>query len=98
MEQQSKGRFTRRDQQPQDHKFIVDRVHQFNDGSITFNMTIDGFITVYGCRIYDGQDCKPFVTFPSRKDKDGKYWNHVYCKLTEAQVEDIARQVEEKLA
>ena len=80
------------------HKFTVTRVHQFDDGSVTFNMQVDGFVDVYGCRIYDGKEGKPFISLPSRKGNDGKYWNHVYMKLSDEQTEEIAKQVEEKLA
>ena len=91
-------RFGKQNQAAQAHKFVVDRVHQFDDGSITFNMTVDGYVQVYGCRIYDGKDGKPFISFPARKGNDGKFWNHVYMKLSEEQTEEIAKQVEEKLA
>lgn len=80
------------------HIFTVERVHVFEDGSVTFNMIVDGFVHIYGLRIFDGRDGKPFITFPSRKGNDGKYWNHVYCPLCLGDVENIARQVEEKMA
>lgn len=80
------------------HSFSVERVHVFEDGSVTFNMVIDGYVRVYGLRIYDGRDGKPFISFPSRKGKDDKYWNHVYCPLSPEDVESIARQVEEQMA
>jgi DNA-binding cell septation regulator SpoVG len=80
------------------HSFTVERVHVFEDGSVTFNMVIDGYVRVYGLRIYDGRDGKPFISFPSRKGKDDKYWNHVYCPLSPEDVENIARQVEEQMA
>lgn len=80
------------------HNFTVERVHVFEDGSVTFNMMIDGFVRVYGLRIYDGRDGKPFISFPSRKGKDDKYWNHVYCPLTPEDVDNIAAQVEERMA
>ena len=80
------------------HSFTVERVHVFEDGSVTFNMVIDGYVRVYGLRIYDGRDGKPFISFPSRKGKDDKYWNHVYCPLSPEDVENIARQVKEQMA
>ena len=80
------------------HTFTVERVHVFEDGSVTFNMMIDGFVRVYGLRIFDGRDGKPFISFPSRKGKDDKYWNHVYCPLTPEDVDNIAAQVEERMA
>jgi len=80
------------------HSFTVDRVHVFEDGSVTFNMIVDNYVRVYGLRIYDGKDGKPFISFPSRKGKDDKYWNHVYCPLSSEDVEEIAKQVEERMA
>lgn len=96
--EQKQSRFGKKGQPAQDHKLTVERVHQFDDGSITFNLTVDGFVNIYGCRIYDGKEGKPFISFPSRKSNDGKYWNHAYIKLTDEQTEDVARQIEEKLA
>ena len=97
MEQQKQGRFGKKDQTAA-HKLTVERVHQFDDGSITFNLQVDGFVTIYGCRIYDRKDGKPFISFPARKGSDGKYWNHAFIKLNDDQSEEIAKQVEEKLA
>lgn len=37
----------------------------------------DPFLEVKGCKIVDGQN-GPFVSYPSRKQDNGKYWNHVY--------------------
>lgn len=98
MEDKKTGRFGKKNQTAQDHKLAVTRAHQFDDGSVTFDMSVDGFVFIYGCRIYDGKDDKPFISFPSRKGNDGKYWNHAYMKLSEEQVEDLAKQIEEKLA
>lgn len=38
----------------------------------------DPFITIKGCRVINGQKGE-FVSYPSRKQDDGKYWNHVYA-------------------
>lgn len=35
------------------------------------------FLEIKGCRIVDGAK-GPFISYPSRKDANGKYWNHVY--------------------
>ena len=37
----------------------------------------DEFLSIKGCRIVDSQK-GPFVSYPSRKQDDGKYWNHVW--------------------
>lgn len=34
------------------------------------------FLTIRGCRIVNGKD-GDFISYPSRKGNDGKYWNHV---------------------
>lgn len=36
------------------------------------------FIVIKGCRIVSGSK-GDFVSWPSRKQDDGKYWNHVYA-------------------
>ena len=38
----------------------------------------EAFIQIRGCRIVDGKNGK-FVSWPSRKQDNGKYWNHVIC-------------------
>jgi DNA-binding cell septation regulator SpoVG len=35
------------------------------------------FLEIRGCKIIDGQN-GPFISYPSRKQDNGKYWNHVY--------------------
>jgi DNA-binding cell septation regulator SpoVG len=37
----------------------------------------DPFLEVKGCKIVEGQN-GPFISYPSRKQDNGKYWNHVY--------------------
>jgi DNA-binding cell septation regulator SpoVG len=36
------------------------------------------YITIKGCRIVNGSD-GPFVSWPARKQDNGKWWNHVYA-------------------
>lgn len=48
-----------------------------------FNINLHGaagaepFLQIKGCRIVDGKN-GPFISYPSRKMDNGKYWNHVY--------------------
>ena len=64
------------------HNFEVSNVHEWNNGGVTFNLTIDDFITIYGCRLVEGRNGL-FIGFPSRKsENDGKYYSHAYAKLT----------------
>lgn len=42
--------------------------------------TVEGdepFLTIKGCKIVEGSK-GPFISYPSRKMDNGKYWNHVY--------------------
>ena len=70
----------------------VTRAHQFEDGGIAFDMEVNG-VTIYGCKIATGKKGE-FVSFPSRKGKDGKYYSYAYCPLTEDQTKDILSQLE----
>jgi DNA-binding cell septation regulator SpoVG len=38
----------------------------------------DPFMIIRGCRIVNGVK-GDFVSYPSRKSEDGKYWNHVWA-------------------
>lgn len=72
----------------------VTRVNQVND-VVFFDMVVNG-VTVYGCKVVEGSK-GDFISFPSHKGKDGKYYNHVYIKLSDADSQKIIAQVEEKL-
>jgi len=37
----------------------------------------DPFLEIKGCRIVKGSK-GPFISYPAKKDANGKYWNHVY--------------------
>lgn len=37
----------------------------------------EAFLSVKGARIVDGAK-GPFISYPSRKQDNGKYWNHVW--------------------
>lgn len=75
------------------HEIEVTRAHQFNDGTIEFDMKIGGDITIYGNRLVDGKN-GIFVSFPSRKGNDGNYYSHVFIKLSEDDVASIVAQIE----
>lgn len=64
---------------------------------IAFDMDVNN-VMIYGCfyregKKKDGSDYQ-MVSFPSKKDDKGKYWNHAYVKLSDAQVEEISKQIE----
>lgn len=81
------------------HDVVVTRAIEFDDGGISFNMECNG-VAINGCRWVEGEkDGKPyqFVTYPRYKGKDGKYYNHVYVRLSDEDVTTIAHMLEKVL-
>lgn len=76
----------------QEKLIVVKRANQFDDGKIVFDMIVND-VTIYGCRLLEGKNGM-FVSFPSRKGKDDKYYNIVYVSLSEADIKNIVAQIE----
>lgn len=84
-------------------EITVKRAKDFSDDektSIAIDLEVNG-VTIYNCwyregKKKDGSDYS-MVAFPSREDpkNKGKYYNHAYVKLSEADVENIASQIEQ---
>lgn len=72
----------------------VTRANQVND-TVFFDMEING-ISVYGLKVVEGSN-GDFISWPSHKGKDGKYYNYVWCKLSDEQQKEIIHQVEKML-
>lgn len=70
----------------------VVRAKQFDNG-IVFDMLVNG-VTIYGCRLVEGKK-GTFVSFPSKKGKDGKYYSHAYVKLTQEDTNFIVKLIED---
>lgn len=68
--------------------------------NIAIDLKING-VTVYGCFYREGEDKNgkdyTLVSFPSHKGNDGKYYNYAYVKLSDADIEQIGRDVEKML-
>ena len=71
----------------------VVRAYQFDDGSIAIDLEVNG-VSIYNATLREGKNGQ-FVSFPSRKGKDGKYYSHVYVKFSEDDIQTIIEQVEE---
>ena len=65
----------------------VANVKEWSDNNITFTLIVNG-VSIYGCRIVEGKN-GDFVSFPSRKGNDGKYYAHAYIKLSTQDVDTI---------
>ena len=72
----------------------VTRANQVND-TVFFDMVVNG-VTIYGCKVVEGSK-GDFISFPSHKGKDGKYYNHAWVKLSDEDSKNIIAQVEEAL-
>ena len=72
----------------------VIRANQVGD-AVFFDMEVNG-VTIYGCKVIEGKN-GDFISFPSHKGKDDKYYNHVWVKLSDDDTAAIVKQVEEML-
>lgn len=75
--------------------FQVSKVKVWEDGRVSFNIVIND-VAIYNCRVVES-DKGDFVSFPSRKGSDGKYYSHAYIKLTETENNAIIAEVERQL-
>ena len=70
------------------------RAKEYNE--IDFiDLQVNG-VKIYGCRFMEGKN-GDFVSFPSYKAKDGKYYSHAYVDLDEASIKLIDEQIDELL-
>lgn len=73
-------------------KVVVKRAKQFDDGKIMIDLEVND-VTIYGCRLVEGKNGM-FVSFPSRKGKDDKYYNIAYAPLNSKDIDSIVAQIE----
>lgn len=73
----------------------VVRAKEFKD-TVFFDLKVNGVI-IYGCRFIEGKN-GDFVSFPSHKGNDGKYYNYAYIELNEAEVKLIDELIDKALA
>lgn len=70
------------------------RAKEYQD-NVFMDLEING-VTIYGCRFVEGSKGN-FVSFPSHKGKDGKYYNYAYIKLDEAMIQLIDEELDKLL-
>ena len=73
----------------------VTRAKQFKDGGVVFDMQVNG-VSIYGCRVIESKK-GDFVSFPSYKGSDGKYYSHAWVKLSDEDTKSIVKQVEDMI-
>lgn len=78
------------------HEIEVTRAHEFKSGDIGFDAIVNG-IKLYNMVYMDtGEGRKnesPFISFPSRKSDDGKYYNHYYVQFSDKDMEAIEKGI-----
>lgn len=72
----------------------VKRAKEYKN-TLFFDVEING-VMIYGCRYIEGKN-GDFVSFPSYKGNDGKYYSHCYIKLDEASISLIDEQIDKLL-
>lgn len=65
--------------------------------AVMFDMTVNG-VKIYGCSVVKGKNNSMFVSFPSHKGKDGKYYNYAWFSLNDDLQADIIKKVQAKLS
>lgn len=75
----------------------VTRAHEFKSGDISFDCIVNG-INLYSLTYINENPekhiDKPFISFPSRKGSDGKYYNFCYFKVTDEIQDAIEKGIE----
>ena len=75
----------------------VDRAKEF-EKSISFDATLYGTVKIYGMtyRTWTDNDGveKGIISFPSKKGKDEKYYNHAYFYVSDKVLADVEKQIE----
>lgn len=66
------------------------------DWGTSFNMVLNG-VTIYNCTVAETKEGKFFISFPSRKGSDGKYYSYVYFRFSDEDMDKILTAVYEKL-
>lgn len=63
--------------------------------STFIDLEING-VKIYGCRYVEGKN-GDFISFPSYKGSDGKYYNYAWAELSADDVKNIDEQIDKLL-
>ena len=90
----------KQEQKYESHEIEVTRAHLYQPkkgSAITFfDMEVNG-VKVYGCKLMESKKGDKFVSWPSYKGSDDEYHNHVWVGLSEEDLEQIEKEVDELL-
>lgn len=74
----------------------VTRAFAFDNGSVSFDLVVNNQFYFNNMRIVEGKE-KDFISFPSYKGKDDKYYSHCWFRIDEELEKQIIELVKEKL-
>ena len=69
---------------------------KFFDWGTVFTLEING-VEIHGCKVGERRDGNSFISFPSYKGKDGKWYSHVYFRLSDQDTDAILKELAEML-
>lgn len=75
--------------------FSVKNVKAFDWGTV-FTLVLNG-VEIHGCKVAEARDGNSFISMPSYKGKDGKYYSHVYFRFSEKDTDAILKEVAEAI-
>lgn len=63
------------------------------DNGVTFDLCLNHVLCIYGCRLASTKEGNAFVSMPSRKGSNNRWYSYVYIKLDEATNDRICQAV-----
>ena len=88
-------------QEREAHQMVVKRAFEFKNGNVSFDLEIDGWLTIYSMTLValheNGKDQEItgyFVSFPQHKDAKGNYWSYAYFKIIQPEQDVIEDQIQ----
>lgn len=81
---------------PEGMTLEVDGVKDWESG-VFFNLTVGNIFKIYGCKVARTKKGEYFISMPSRKGTDKRYYAHCIVRLSESQTEEVLGMVSDAL-
>ena len=92
------ARKNNKDEKQNTHAYTIEvsRAKELDSGDIALDLIVNG-VSIYGAfyvtREVDGKETS-FLSFPSRKGSDGKYYKYVYFPMNDQQLSQLEKGIE----
>ena len=95
------AKFTKKAKATQPENGVIEsveiiRARQF-DWGVSFSMKLNG-IVINNCTVGLTKNGENFISFPSYKGKDGKWYSYIYFRFSDEDLEKVLDLVAEKVA